>query len=126
MTLNEKLDNLKKSEIVKLMYDNVVYGLRVVYFNVVTDQFEYYDFSLKHVTDKSVQDFVNARASKLSVKQLKLVDSLLITQEELDGKIVVREFKDEEDVLRVLRPLMELYIYKESKEGISNVSNSGK
>lgn len=112
--LRDKIENLRKSEIVKLVYQGTVYGLRVIIYNVNTDVFEYYDFSPKTVKNESFQQFVTMHTFREIPLYLK--GSLLITQEELEGKITVREFKDEDEVAKVLNRMMKLYSLLERNE----------
>ena len=52
MTLTEKLNYVKQSELYKLAYNGKVLGLRVKIFNSETEKFNYYDFELDLIKSK--------------------------------------------------------------------------
>ena len=103
MTLREKLENINKSEIIKLMYDGKVLGLRVKVFNVNTDVFEYYDFTLNTISgNQSVKNFINSLQNNMNSVDLIEHNGILASNEEINGSIIVKEFKTEHDAIRVL------------------------
>lgn len=115
MTLREKLDKLKLSEIYKLKYDGKVVGLRVKVYNVSSDNYDYYDFSLSIIENESIKKFINSIESGLNSINLVQSGDLLITKEELNGSISVMEFKSEREAVSVLNAVV--YVYECRKVG---------
>lgn len=112
MTLREKLDKIKESEIFKLVYNGKVLGLRVKSFNVVTDKFDYYDFELSIITNQNVINFIRSIKDMKSVELIRTGNGLLISESEQKQGVVVGEFEDESDAIRVLQPFIRIYEYK--------------
>lgn len=112
MTLREKLDKIKESEIFKLVYNGKVLGLRVKSFNVVTDKFDYYDFELSIITNQNVINFIRSIKDMKSVELIRTGNGLLISESEQKQGVVVGEFEDESDAIRVLQQFIRIYEYK--------------
>lgn len=105
MTLAEKLNLIKQSELYKLSYNGKVLGLRVKIFNSETEKFNYYDFELDLIKSKELVDFVKGLHGMKSIA-LKKQNDLLLSGAELNNNIVIQEFKDSgvaEDVLFKLK-----------------------
>ena len=112
MTLREKLSKVSESEIFKLVYYDKVIGFRVKSFNINTDEYEYYDFHIKIIaSNDAVKNFITGLQNMRSLK-LKQYDTLLMTEDEINGSVKPREFKDEKDAIRVLEPFVQIYKYK--------------
>lgn len=110
MSAKAIIQNLKESKIYKLMYNGKVYGLRVKWFNIETNSFDYYDMQTQFVVSNvKVKEFLRNEQKRFDTLQLKQVGTSLATQDELDGKIIVTEFKDEANAIRVIEPMMYLY-----------------
>ena len=109
MTLAEKLNLIKQSELYKLSYNGKVLGLRVKIFNSETEKFNYYDFELDLIKSKELVDFVKGLHGMKSIA-LKKQNDLLLSGAELNNNIVIQEFKDSgvaEDVLFKLKLIYE-------------------
>ena len=109
MTLFEKLEHIKQSELYKLAYNGKVLGLRVKIFNSETEKFNYYDFELDLIKSKDLKDFVKGLQSMKSIA-LKEHNGLLMSGAEINNNIVIQEFKDTgvaEDVLSKLKLIYE-------------------
>lgn len=105
MTLAEKLNLIKQSELYKLSYNGKVLGLRVKIFNSETEKFNYYDFELDLIKSKELVDFVKRLHGMKSIA-LKKQNDLLLSGAELNNNVVIQEFKDPgvaEDVLFKLK-----------------------
>lgn len=105
MTLAEKLNLIKQSELYKLAYNGKVLGLRVKIFNSETEKFNYYDFELDLIKSKELVDFVKGLHSMKSIA-LKKQNDLLLSGAEINNNVVIQEFKDSgvaEDVLFKLK-----------------------
>lgn len=105
MTLVEKLNLIKQSELYKLSYNGKVLGLRVKIFNSETEKFNYYDFELDLIKSKELVDFVKGLHGMKSIA-LKKQNDLLLSGAELNNNVVIQEFKDSgvaEDVLFKLK-----------------------
>lgn len=105
MTLVEKLNLIKQSELYKLAYNGKVLGLRVKIFNSETEKFNYYDFELDLIKSKELVDFVKGLHGMKSIA-LKKQNDLLLSGAEINNNVVIQEFKDTwvaEDVLFKLK-----------------------
>ena len=105
MTLVEKLNLIKQSELYKLSYNGKVLGLRVKIFNSETEKFNYYDFELDLIKSKDLVDFVKGLHGMKSIA-LKKQNDLLLSGAEINNNVVIQEFKDPvvaEDVLFKLK-----------------------
>lgn len=105
MTLAEKLNLIKQSELYKLAYNGKVLGLRVKIFNSETEKFNYYDFELDLIKSKELVDFVKDLHGMKSIA-LKKQNDLLLSGAEINNNVVIQEFKDSgvaEDVLFKLK-----------------------
>lgn len=105
MTLVEKLNLIKQSELYKLSYNGKVLGLRVKIFNSETEKFNYYDFELDLIKSKELVDFVKGLHGMKSIA-LKKQNDLLLSGAEINNNVVIQEFKDSgvaEDVLSKLK-----------------------
>lgn len=105
MTLVEKLNLVKQSELYKLAYNSKVLGLRVKIFNSETEKFNYYDFELDLIKSKELVDFVKGLHGMKSIA-LKKQNDLLLSGAEINNHVVIQEFKDSgvaEDVLFKLK-----------------------
>lgn len=105
MTLAEKLNLIKQSELYKLAYNGKVLGLRVKIFNSETEKFNYYDFELDLIKSKELVDFVKGLHGIKSIA-LKKQNDLLLSGAEINNNVVIQEFKDPgvaEDVLFKLK-----------------------
>lgn len=105
MTLVEKLNLIKQSELYKLAYNGKVLGLRVKIFNSETEKFNYYDFELDLIKSKELVDFVKGLHGMKSIA-LKKQNDLLLSGAEINNNVVIQEFKDSgvaEDVLFKLK-----------------------
>lgn len=105
MTLVEKLNLVKQSELYKLAYNGKVLGLRVKIFNSETEKFNYYDFELDLIKSKELVDFVKGLHGMKSIA-LKKQNDLLLSGAEINNHVVIQEFKDTgvaEDVLSKLK-----------------------
>lgn len=109
MTLAEKLNLIKQSELYKLAYNGKVLGLRVKIFNSETEKFNYYDFELDLIKSKDLIEFVKSLHGMKSIA-LKMQNDLLLSGAEINNNVVIQEFKDTgvaEDVLSKLRLIYE-------------------
>lgn len=105
MTLAEKLNLIKQSELYKLSYNGKVLGLRVKIFNSETEKFNYYDFELDLIKSKDLIEFVKSLHGMKSIA-LKMQNDLLLSGAEINNNVVIQEFKDPgvaEDVLFKLK-----------------------
>ena len=114
MTLAEKVAKIKESELYKLVFEGKVLGLRVKFFDANADAFVYYDFELDTVRDnKGVVHFVNSiKESMASVKLHRNGSGLLVSDDEEKLGIIIQEFENEADAVRVLEPLSKIYSAK--------------
>lgn len=112
MVLRDKLNKLKESEIFKLDFDGTLLGFRIKCYNTETDVFDYFDFELGLLTDKTVIDFIKGIKDMRTVSLVRDGNGLLVSKAELEHGVVIKEFEDESSALAVLRVLMRVYAYK--------------
>ena len=113
MNVKSILSKIKESEIYKLVLDGDVIGLRVKVYNVELGNFDYYDFTLRTVeNNKAIRDFINSNQNSFSSIKLIEYNDVYSSEDEINGTIVVKEFKDEANVVNVLRPMVDIYRYK--------------
>jgi hypothetical protein len=114
MQLRDKLNNIKESEIYKLVYEGEVIGLRVKSFDVNYDRFNYYDFELSLIKDQHVINFINSIKDMGTIELKQTGTGLLMSDMEIKQKVIVGEFESEADAVAVLRPFIRIYKYKEA------------
>lgn len=110
MSILAQLKNLEESNIFKLEFNGKVVGLRVKQYSLETKTFNYYDFEIAYVKRQDLRDYLNLHSKEF--KTLKLIDynGLACTQDEINGKISVQEFKDESSanvILDAVKQIME-------------------
>lgn len=114
MTLVEKVAKIKESELFKLVFNGQVLGLRVKYFDANSDTFLYYDFELDIVREnKGVVHFVKSIKNMRSIQLHRDGAGLLVSDDEVKNGIIIQEFENEADAVRVLQPLSKIYQAKE-------------
>lgn len=95
MSLSKVVADLKKSEIYTLKYSGQVLGFRVKLFNVDTREFDYYDFNKSIVAgSQELKDYINNNHKNFSVLALREHNGLAMSDDEISGKIEVKNFKD--------------------------------
>lgn len=110
MSARAILDGFKQSKIYRLDYNDKTIALRVKSYNVETKLYDYYDFKTEFVTkDLRIKNFLKDKQSEFERLSLKPFGTSLATQDEIDGKINVIEFKDEANAIAVLSPVYYLY-----------------
>lgn len=101
MTLSEKIQHIRQSEISKLVFDGKVLGLRIKIFNAETESFEYGDFELETITDNRLIGFVKGIRGMNSI-ELHRKDGLLVSDIEETNGVVVDNITDPEAVLSTM------------------------
>lgn len=113
MTLRQKLDNVESSEIFKLVFEGKILGLRIKFFNVNTEVFEYYDFNTSIISHQDVKNFLNKIASNMkSLELIRTGNGLLMTDDEINNHTVIGEFENESNAIKVLVPFIRIYKMK--------------
>lgn len=113
MTLVERLEQVKASELFKLTFEGKVLGLRAKFFNVNDEKFEYYDFELSVVRKKDIIQFVKSIKNMRSIQLMRNGSGLLVSEDEVRNNLIIGEFETEADALRVLEPMKAIYEAKE-------------
>lgn len=117
MSAKALVDNYRGSCIYRLMYNGSVLGLRAkVYQNM---GYSYYDFNIKYVESSDAPDlvaFLNRYKNSFEKVELVCKDDNYYTQDELDGRVKVTEFKNSADAVKILTPFR--WLYKDSEEGV--------
>ena len=102
MSILNELNNLESSTLYKLQFNNRVVGLRVKHYSLEDKTFHYYDFEISYVKRKDLRDYLNNHSKEFETLKLVEYNDLVCTQDEIDGKISVREFKDEISAEKIL------------------------
>lgn len=100
MTVRDKLNLIKKTQIYRLVFDDEIKGFRLSMYNDATEQLEYYDFIIEMVHDKDIQTYLLEHLNELPI--IKCIDNgkgYLTTVNEQNNKISVQEFLDDEQVI---------------------------
>lgn len=114
LKISEKIAKIKQSEIFKVYFKGTIVGFRVKQYDFVNDKFLYYDFVLKMVASNSeIKDYINKNQKKFRCLNLIQYNNIYATQEEIDGKIVVSELKDEASAMNAILPVIRVYKLKE-------------
>lgn len=104
------LNNIKSCGIYKLRYNKKIIGLRVKCYNLASGNFDYYDFELETISEnRGIKDFINSIHSSLDVIDLISYNNVLASEDEINGFISVKEFKDTESAINVLSSVKCLY-----------------
>ena len=88
-------------------------GIRLKFYSLDKCDFDYYDFALEHVKNKYHKSFLNRLSKKLPQSILIRHGDLLMTQDEIDGSVVVSEVKSEDVVASAIDTA--ITIYKENE-----------
>lgn len=100
MTVRDKLNLIKKTQIYRLVFDGEIKGLRLSMYNDSTEQLEYYDFIIEMVHDEEIKGYLLEHLNELPV--IKCIDNgngYLTTVKEQENKIHVQEFVDDAQVV---------------------------
>lgn len=108
MSILADYNNTISSKVYRLCQGSKVLGLRVKIYNSINKKFDYYDFSINLIKDKSIQNFLLRNKNSFEKLELILVDNLLVTQQELNSKLIINEFKDESSALNVLSTIIKI------------------
>ena len=110
MSILSQLNNLEESTIYKLKFNDKVVGFRVKHYSLDDKIFYYYDFEISYVKRQDLRDYLNKHSREFEALELIEYNGLACTQEEIDGKISVQEFKDEikagvvlDSVIRIMK-----------------------
>lgn len=115
MKISEKIAKIKQSEIFKVYFNNNLIGFRVKQYDFNNDRFLYYDFVLKMVASNAeIKNYINQNQRKFRRLDLIQYKNIYATQEEIDGKIVVSELKDEASAMNAILPVIRVYKLKEA------------
>lgn len=115
MSILADLELLESSTIYKLVYNGAVLGLRVKIFSITHKKFFYYDFETSYVKRPDLCKYLNSHINEFSSVPLIDYNNVVCSQEEIDGSIVVQEFKSNNDAEGVLDKVIS--IIENSKEG---------
>lgn len=113
MSILACLKSLEQSEIYKLCLDNTVLGLRVKYYSITERVTNYYDFKVEYVSDADLRRYLTEHQSSFKSLKLDLIDGVACTEDERNGAITVKEFKDEVSACKVLREVIAVLTNKE-------------
>lgn len=108
MTLKERLAKIDESGIYILKYKGEIVGYRVSIFDPNEAVYHHYDFGIGVLEDfdKSVYNRVKEYETRMKTIECVAQGTTCITEAELLGEVVVREFKDGENAVQVLVPVL--------------------
>ena len=114
MSFIKELEELKAPKIYKLVLDEKIKGLRVKVCKSSRGRgipsICYYDFLIKYVNDKELQNFLRTNINNFETLPLIMKDNVCMTQDEIDNKINVQEFASSEDAIKVLNVAYKYYM----------------
>ena len=118
MSILSTLSKLEESTIYKLSLEGKILGLRVKYYSMETDSFCYYDFDISYVKRQDLRDYLNKYSKEFKTLDLVIYNGLVCTQDEIDGKISVQEFKDEVSVGTILESVIRVIKEREGDKDV--------
>ena len=98
MTIREKLNLIKQTQIYRLVYENDLRGFRLSMYNADTESLEYYDFIIEMINDENIMKYLQDNLNDLPVLKLINNGDYLETENERNKKIKVKEFLDDNQV----------------------------
>lgn len=110
MTLKERVENIKNSNIYVLKYQGETVGYRVSVFEPNEEVFRHYDFGVDLLEDFDVVAHKRLKGYEPNMPVINCVaqGTTCISEAELRGEITVKEFKDEANAVAVLTPVLNL------------------
>lgn len=122
MSIRQYFSEICKSELCILTLNDEEVGMRASVYNTSTNSMDYCDFSMSLVKDKKLISFVDSVKDSLRVlpflrfeREIKTPDGnvatqiVMMTQEEKDSKLLVKEFKTTEEVETMLKRVQAVY-----------------
>lgn len=113
MSILAHLSKLEESTVYKLQFNGRVVGFRVKYYSLESKDFHYYDFEISYVKRQDLRDYLNQHSREFKFLELISYNGLACTQDEIDGRISVQEFKDEVSAEAVLDSVIKILNEKE-------------
>lgn len=117
MKLREIFDSIRKSEIIRLTYQQKFIGLRVYCFDPDIENFKVYDFDKKYVKDKQLQNFLTNNMQAFRGQELIPYNNSFMTQDEIDGAVEVLELKDAAETEKILDKVKRVFEYNQTHKG---------
>lgn len=103
MSIRSVLSEAENTRLLVLTSEDKPYAMRACIYSLETYSFAYYDFLLANVKNTSQQRFIKNNGKLFErVPLISTGSGVLYTQDELDGKVVAQEFKDDAEVERLL------------------------
>ena len=110
MSLKVELDKLKGSTIYRMIFKGQVLGLRVKIYDINERSYKYYDFRVSVVADSDakLKSYLEANEGTFEMQQLHYMESkdIYASDDEINGSIVVHEFKDTSRAVAVLKAVI--------------------
>lgn len=113
MSILFHLSNLESSTIYKLKYNSKIVGFRVKFYSIQDKVFHFYDFEVSYVKRQDLRDYLNKHSRQFQVLDLIECNGLVCTQDEIDGRISVQEFKDENSAESILDSVIKIMRMKD-------------
>ena len=104
MSLTTLLQNIKNTRVYRLVYDGRVLAVRVAMYNVKLEKMEYFDFTLRHITDEELKE----HHSKFPALPLLYENGLYFTKEEKEYNTRIQELTDDTEINALLDKAMDI------------------
>ena len=127
MSIKKRYEKLLDSSIAKLTDNDKTVGMRLKIYDMEYDTYVYFDFSTSVVKSSEIKTFLKERLADFQslplckrVVRKEIVDGkevdmcYAMTQEEYDNKLVISEFKSEQEAHGYLSLMMKIYAWKTS------------
>ena len=104
MSLTTLLQNIKNTRVYRLVYDGRVLAVRVAMYNVKLEKMEYFDFTLKHITDATLSN----NLANFPALPLLHENGLYFTKEEKEYNTRIQELTDDTEINALLEKAMNI------------------
>ena len=113
MSIRNIINNIKESNIYKLICNGKIVGLRVKYFEHSLNSFIYYDLDLDKANSSDFLRSYISTSNNLRLIELHEKGGLLISDDELANNIIIQEFRNLDHAVAIIKKIIQI---KESTE----------
>lgn len=129
MSIKAVYESISQSALYKLKYNGKILGMRAKIYNRDTKSFDYFDFATSLISNANLQNFLKNNQSKF--ESLDLIEfktttdnqdgtitelTTLMTQEEVDSKQQIKEFKSKREAEETILRLEGIYTARAMEE----------
>lgn len=109
MSIFSEFEKLTKAKICQLVYNNEIVAYRVRLYDTDKRKYILNDFYLDIVEDEEILEFIRVNTSQINKMELELKNGVLVTKEELEKNVIVRELESKEVVEKILKMAIKIY-----------------